>query len=90
MQRRLHTSGANKGALRSVLARNAGDGPRTRKDMLDQIHAQFIGAVKSGPRQASARDDPELFLRHVLDGREERRSWVSPTVSATPTTWRAK
>ncbi|WDD93449.1 S49 family peptidase [Burkholderia sp. FERM BP-3421] len=59
VQRRLHTSGENKGFFDPF-------SPETPKmdahaqEMLDQIHAQFIKAVKDG-RGARLHDSPELF-----------------------------
>jgi protease-4 len=59
VERRLHTSGENKGAFDPF-------SPETPKmnehaqQMLDEIHAQFIDAVKKG-RGKRLKDDPELF-----------------------------
>ena len=59
VERRLHTSGANKGSFDPF-------SPETpvmdahAQEMLDQIHAQFIDAVKKG-RGARLKNDPDLF-----------------------------
>jgi protease-4 len=59
VQRRMHTSGANKGAF-DPFSPETPEMTAHAQDMLDQIHAQFIGAVKEG-RGKRLKDDPELF-----------------------------
>ena len=87
IQRRLHTSGENKGFFDPF-------SPETPKmdahaqEMLDQIHAQFIDAVNEG-RGKRLKDDRECSP--ACSGRARRASsWASPTVSATPITSRAR
>ncbi|TCW33811.1 protease-4 [Gulbenkiania mobilis] len=66
VERRLQTSGANKGMGDPFSPRN----PRheaIRQEMLDAIHAQFIQAVKNG-RGNRLKDDPELFSGRVWIG----------------------
>ena len=59
VERRLHTSGANKGAFDPF-------SPETpvmdahAQEMLDQIHTQFIDAVKKG-RGSRLKDSPDIF-----------------------------
>ncbi len=78
IQRRMHISGDNKDAFDPF-------SPETpqmtvhAQDMLDQIHTQFIDAVKQGCGNC-LRDDPEL-----CSGRARRTcSSVSRMASATP------
>jgi protease-4 len=59
IQRRMHTSGANKGAFDPFSPETPAMNAHAQ-DMLDQIHAQFIDAVKLG-RGKRLKDDPELF-----------------------------
>jgi protease-4 len=59
IQRRIHTSGANKGAFDPFSPETPAMNAHAQ-DMLDQIHAQFIDAVKLG-RGKRLKDDPELF-----------------------------
>ncbi|WP_444632975.1 S49 family peptidase [Cupriavidus oxalaticus] len=59
VERRLYTSGANKGMLDPFSPQV----PRQKayaEEMLKEIHAQFIGVVKEG-RGDRLKDDPELF-----------------------------
>ncbi len=69
VQRRLHTSGANKGAF-DPFSPETPTMDAHAQEMLDQIHQQFIDAV-TRPRQAAERD-ARCVLGHVLDGSEER------------------
>ncbi|KQR86115.1 peptidase S49 [Burkholderia sp. Leaf177] len=59
VERRLHTSGANKGAFDPFSPETPGMDAHAQ-EMLDQIHAQFIDAVKKG-RGARLKDNPDLF-----------------------------
>ncbi|GJH20161.1 S49 family peptidase [Caballeronia novacaledonica] len=59
IQRRMHTSGANKGAFDPFSPETPAMNAHAQ-DMLDQIHTQFIDAVKLG-RGKRLKDDPELF-----------------------------
>jgi protease-4 len=59
IQRRMHTSGANKGAFDPFSPETPAMTAHAQ-DMLDQIHTQFIDAVKQG-RGKRLKDDPELF-----------------------------
>jgi protease IV len=59
IQRRLHTSGANKGAFDPFSPETPTMNAHAQ-DMLDQIHTQFIDAVKLG-RGKRLKDDPDLF-----------------------------
>jgi protease-4 len=59
MQRRLYTAGANKGFLDPFLPVKESDVQHVQK-LLDDIHAQFIAAVKEGRGDRLA-DDPQLF-----------------------------
>ncbi|WP_244815558.1 S49 family peptidase [Caballeronia sp. Lep1P3] len=59
VQRRMHTSGANKGAF-DPFSPETPQMTAHAQDMLDQIHAQFIDAVKEG-RGKRLKDDPDLF-----------------------------
>jgi protease IV len=59
IQRRMHTSGSNKGAF-DPFSPETPTMTAHAQDMLDQIHTQFIDAVKQG-RGKRLKDDPELF-----------------------------
>jgi protease-4 len=59
MQRRLYTAGANKGFLDPFLPVKESDVEHVKK-LLDDIHGQFIAAVKEGRGDRLA-DDPQLF-----------------------------
>lgn len=86
IQRRLHTSGENKGFFDPF-------SPETPKmdehaqDMLDQIHAQFIDAVRQG-RGKRLHETPDMFS--ASSGPVKRvSSWGSQMVWATRITSRA-
>lgn len=72
VERRLHTSGENKGFYDPF-------SPETPKmdahaqALLDQVHAQFIKAVKDG-RGKRLHETPDMFSGLFLDRREERRT----------------
>ncbi|MDR5855021.1 S49 family peptidase [Caballeronia sp. LZ062] len=59
IQRRMHTSGANKGAF-DPFSPETPQMTAHAQDMLDEIHTQFIDAVKQG-RGKRLKDDPDLF-----------------------------
>ncbi|KMZ12556.1 Periplasmic serine protease (ClpP class) [Candidatus Burkholderia humilis] len=59
IQRRMHTSGSNKGAFDPFSPETPTMNAHAQ-DMLDQIHTQFINAVKQG-RGQRLKDDPDLF-----------------------------
>lgn len=59
VQRRMHTSGDNKGAF-DPFSPETPQMTAHAQEMLDQIHTQFIDAVKQG-RGARLKNDPELF-----------------------------
>jgi protease-4 len=59
IQRRMHTSGANKGAF-DPFSPETPEMTAHAQEMLDQIHHQFIDAVKQG-RGKRLKDNPELF-----------------------------
>ncbi|CCD36375.1 Periplasmic serine proteases (ClpP class) [Candidatus Paraburkholderia kirkii UZHbot1] len=59
VQRRMHTSSANKGAF-DPFAPETPQMVAHAQDMLDQIHTQFIDAVKQG-RGKRPKDDPQMF-----------------------------
>ncbi len=59
IQRRMHTSGANKGAFDPFSPETPAMTAHAQ-EMLDQIHTQFIDAVKLG-RGKRLKDDPDLF-----------------------------
>ncbi|SAL16567.1 peptidase S49 [Caballeronia choica] len=59
IQRRIHTSGENKGAF-DPFSPETPEMTAHAQEMLDQIHTQFIDAVKEG-RGKRLKDDPQLF-----------------------------
>ncbi|WP_277184105.1 S49 family peptidase [Caballeronia sp. BR00000012568055] len=59
VQRRMHISGANKGAF-DPFSPETPTMTAHAQDMLDEIHTQFIDAVKQG-RGARLKDDPDMF-----------------------------
>jgi protease-4 len=59
VQRRLHTSGANKGAFDPFSPETPAMDAHAQ-DMLDQIHQQFIDAVKQG-RGKRLKESPDMF-----------------------------
>jgi protease-4 len=59
VQRRLHTSGANKGAFDPFSPETPAMDAHAQ-EMLDQIHQQFIDAVKQG-RGKRLKDSPDVF-----------------------------
>ena len=59
VERRLLTSGANKGALDPFSPRDPRQEAHVRK-MLDEVHQQFIAAVEHG-RGSRLGDDPDIF-----------------------------
>jgi protease IV len=59
VQRRMHISGTNKGAF-DPFSPETPTMTAHAQDMLDQIHTQFIDAVKQG-RGARLKDDPDMF-----------------------------
>ncbi|GGD67910.1 S49 family peptidase [Caballeronia grimmiae] len=59
VERRMHTSGANKGAF-DPFSPETPQMTAHAQDMLNAIHKQFIDAVKQG-RGKRLKDDPELF-----------------------------
>jgi protease IV len=59
IQRRLHTSGANKGFF-DPFSPETPQMDAHAQDMLDQIHQQFIDAVKAG-RGKRLHDSPDIF-----------------------------
>ena len=59
VQRRLHTSGANKGAFDPFSPETPAMDAHAQ-DMLDQIHQQFIDAVKQG-RGKRLKESPDVF-----------------------------
>ncbi|MDR5814035.1 MULTISPECIES: S49 family peptidase [unclassified Caballeronia] len=66
VQRRLHTAGANKGEFDPFSPETPAMTAHAQ-DMLDQIHAQFIDAVKQG-RGKRLKDDPEMFSGLIWTG----------------------
>ena len=61
VERRLHTSGENKG-LFDPFSPESDKAKQHAQEMLDQIHAQFIAAVKQGRgSRIKNPDDPDLF-----------------------------
>ena len=68
IQRRIHTSGENKGAF-DPFSPETPQMTAHAQEMLDQIHTQFIDAVKQG-RGARLQKRSGVVHRHVLDGRK--------------------
>lgn len=68
VERRLYTSGAHKGMLDPFSPSNPDD-VKYAQTMLDNIHAQFINAVKQG-RGARLKNDPNLFSGMVWTGEQ--------------------
>jgi protease IV len=66
IQRRMHTAGANKGAF-DPFSPETPAMTEHAQNMLDQIHAQFIDAVKQG-RGNRLKDDPDLFSGEFWTG----------------------
>lgn len=66
VERRLLTAGENKGFLDPFSPANA-EQQVYAKQLLEEIHGQFIGAVRAG-RGARLKDDPELFSGLVWSG----------------------
>ncbi|MDR5804380.1 S49 family peptidase [Caballeronia sp. LZ001] len=66
IQRRMHTAGANKGSF-DPFSPETPQMTAHAQDMLDQIHAQFIDAVKQG-RGTRLKDDPDLFSGEFWTG----------------------
>ncbi|MHB8472580.1 MAG: S49 family peptidase [Gammaproteobacteria bacterium] len=68
VERRLYTAGAHKGMLDPFSPRNPDD-VKYAQSMLDNIHAQFINAVKQG-RGARLKNDPNMFSGLVWTGEQ--------------------
>ena len=86
VERRLYTSGANKGMLDPF----SPEVPRQKEyaqAMLKQIHQQFIDVVKAGRGDRLRRIGP--VLRACSGPASAASSWGSRTGSAAPTTWPA-
>ena len=66
VERRLLTAGENKGFLDPFSPANAAQQVYAKR-LLEEIHGQFIGAVRAG-RGARLKDDPELFSGLVWSG----------------------
>ncbi len=60
IERRLYTAGDHKGFLDPFLPAKPSDVAHVKK-LLDDIHAQFIAAVREGRGKRLTSDDPELF-----------------------------
>ena len=66
VERRLHTSGANKGSFDPFSPETASMNAHAQ-EMLDQIHQQFIDAVKQG-RGKRLKDSPDIFSGEFWTG----------------------
>jgi len=68
VERRLYTAGAHKGLLDPFSPSKAVD-VKYAQGMLDNIHAQFISAVKQG-RGSRLKNDPDLFSGLIWTGEQ--------------------
>ncbi len=87
VERRLHTAGENKGFFDPF----SPDTPKMdahAQQMLDQIHAQFIDAVRQG-RGKRLHETPEIFSGLFWTGEQSIELGLADA-SATPITWRVK
>ncbi|RYY74473.1 MAG: S49 family peptidase [Gammaproteobacteria bacterium] len=79
VERRLYTSGANKGLLDPYSPVN--DGIKTHWNaMLGDIHQQFISSVKKGRGERLAKDNPDLFSGLIWTGEKSKELGLSDEI----------
>jgi protease-4 len=61
-----------------------------RRQMLNQIHAQFIDVVKTGRGKRLKLDTPGLFSGLFWSGEQAVEYWAWPTNWAMSTSWPAR